>query len=163
MQRYRQVAAAPKRTASDTWDAITQLVVATLERSPNIAGSDVVAAMSAATPVGRMLVAGGHLDKYAVVVIADPVYLTITTVSGPEAVVLDEDTGPVPGGSTATEWTIYLPTPDPLGDIVRSAIVSSTHLNADEPPAESVTKSSKSEDESALNLDALAQRAQERK
>ena len=52
-----------------------------------------------------MLVAGGHLDKHALVVVADPVYLNITTVSGIAATNLDEDLGPVPGGATSTEWT----------------------------------------------------------
>jgi len=163
MQRHRQVAAAPERRASETWEAIGQLVVATLERSPDIAGSDVAAAMDAASSVGRMLVAGGHLDKHAVVVVANPVYLNITTVSGIAATNLDEDLGPVPGGTTASAWTIYLPSPDHLGDAVRSAITGSSHLSAEEPPAESTTKSANSEGANVLNLDALAQRLQERK
>lgn len=163
MQRHRQVAAAPERTTSDTWEAIAKLLAATLDRSPNIDVGDVTAAMDAASGVGRALVAGGHLEKHAVVLVADPVYLNITTVSGKAATSLDEDLSPVPGGATATDWTIYLPTPDPVGDTVRSAIKGVAHLSADEPPAESVTKSAMSEGASVLNLDALAQRAREQK
>ena len=163
MQRHRQVAAAPQRRASETWDAISELVVATLDRSPHIVASDVAAAMDAASTVGRVLVAGGHLDIHALVVVAEPVYLNIKTVSGIAATSLDEDLGPVPGGATSSEWTIHLPTPDPVGDAVRSAVSGVSHLSADEPPGESTSKSSTAEQAGALNLAALAQRAQERK
>ena len=129
MQRHRQVAAAPQRRASETWDAIGQLVTNTLDRSPHITSDDVASAMEHASTVGRALVAAGHLDKHAIVVVADPVYLNITTVSGSAATNLDEDLGPVPGGATASEWMIYLPTPDPVGDVVRSAVVGSSHLS----------------------------------
>jgi len=163
MQRHRQVAAAPHRKASETWEAIEKLVTSTLERSPRITGKDVAAALKAASPVGIMLVAGGHLDKHPVVVVADPVYLTISTVSGDAALSLDEDLGPVPGGTTVTEWTVYLPTPDPVGDAVRSAITGAAHLSADEPPGESTTKAARLSEGSVLDLDALANRARESK
>lgn len=162
MQRYRQVAAAPSRKASETWEVIGQLVVSTLEKSPHISGSDVAAVMEIASSAGRMLVAGGHLEKNAIVVVADPVYLNITTVSGVAATKLEEDLTPIPGGTTAREWTIYLPTPDPIGNAVRSAITGSSHLSTEEPPDESTTKSASSENESVLNLDALARREWER-
>jgi hypothetical protein len=162
MQRHRQVAAAPQRRASETWDAISELIVATLDRSPHIVAGDVATAMEAASTVGRALVAGGHLDKHALVVVADPVYLNITTVSGIAATNLDEDLGPVPGGAMSTEWTIHLPTPEPVGDAVRSAVAGVSHLSAEEPPGESTAKAAASERASVLNLDALAQRARER-
>jgi|GEM_PF-3251484 len=161
MHRYRRVAAAPSRRASDTWDVIGQLVISTLEKSPHISGSDVSAAMEIASAAGRMLVAGGHLEKHAIVVVADPVYLSITTVSGVMATNLEEDLTPVPGGTTAREWTIYVPTPDPIGDAVRLAIMGSSHLSAEEPPNESTTKLASSENESVLNLDAITRRERE--
>lgn len=166
MQRHRQVAAAPNRRASETWDAIGQLISVTLERSPHITASDVAATMDQASTVGRALVAAGHIDKHPVVVVADPVYLTIRTVSGVAATTFDEDLGPVPGGATATDWTIYLPTPDPLAESVRAAVAGVSHLSAEEPPGESVSKSAASaasEQVSVLNLDALSRRAQERR
>jgi len=161
MQRHRQVAAAPERKASETWEAIGQLVVATLERSPHITRSDVAAAMRAAGPVGVMLVAGGHLETHPLVIVADPVYLSVTTVSGGAAMRLDEDLGPVPGGAAARDWTIYVPTPDPVGGAVRAALGGSPHLSSAAPPAESVAKSEKAAGASVLNLDALAKRARE--
>jgi len=163
MQRHRQVAAAPQRRASETWEAIGQLISATLDRSPHILASDVDQAMEHASTVGRALVAAGHLDKHAVVVVADPIYLSITTVSGMAATTLDEDLGPVPGGATATDWTIYLPAPEPVTESVRAAVSGASHLSAEEPPGESTSKSAASDHENVLNLDALAQRAQERR
>lgn len=162
MQRHRQVAAAPERRATEAWDAIGRLVAATLERSPSISRDEVITTMGSAAGVGAMLVAGGHLDTHPVVVVADPVYLSITTLSGTAATKLDEDLGPVPGGAIADEWTIYLPTPEPVGDAVRAAVAGLPHLSADEPPSESATKSARSSIASPLNLNALAQRGQER-
>lgn len=163
MQRHRQVAAAPQRRASETWEAVGRLISATLERSPHIAASDVSAALEHASTVGRALVAAGHLDKHAIVVVAEPIYLNITTVSGMAATTLDEDLGPVPGGATATDWTIYLPTPEPVAEAVCAAVSGASHLSAGEPPVESISKSAASDPQSVLNLDALAQRAQERR
>jgi hypothetical protein len=161
MQRHRQVAAAPVRRASETWETIGQLIVDTLDRSPHIERSAIEAAVEAASTVGRALVAAGHLDEYPVVVVADPLYLDITTVSGGPASTLEENLGPVPGGATSTDWMIYLPTPDPVADAVRAAVAAHSHLSAEEPPADSGTYLAKVETESVLNLAALADRARE--
>jgi hypothetical protein len=158
MQRHRQIAAAPLRKSSETWDAIGQIVVSTLEKSPHISGIDVAKAMDIAGAAGRILVAGGHLEKNAIVVVADPVYLRITTVSGVDATKLEEDLSPVLGGTTASDWTIYLPTPDPIGNAVRSVATGSSHLSTGSPPSETSTKSARSNDEDVLNLGALAHR-----
>lgn len=164
MQRHRQVAAAPVRRASETWDAIGALIIDTLDRSPNIERTAIESAVEAASAVGRALVAAGHLDAHPVVVVADPVYLNITTVSGTEATNLDENLGPVPGGAMVTDWMIYLPTPDPIAEAVRAATASHANLSSDEPPAESATPTTKAaSSDSALNLAALAERAEGRR
>lgn len=157
MQRYRQIGAAPRRSASETWSVITTLVVGTLERSPSITAADVAAAMECAAPAGRMLIAAGHLDRHAVLVTADPVDLAITTVSGMAALTLDENLAPVPGGATATSWMIYLPDPEPLTVAVRSAVVGSAHLLAGDPVAKA-TKTAMSFGDSLVDLEALARR-----
>jgi hypothetical protein len=136
VQRRRTIAAAPERRASETWEVISALVADTLDRSASITRGEVVAAMETAAPAGRMLVAGGHLDAHSVVLVAAPVHLSITTVSGVAATTLEENLEPVPGGATATAWTIYLPTPDPLGDAVRAVAAGSPHLSAEEAPAD---------------------------
>jgi hypothetical protein len=117
--------------------------------------------MDQASGAGRALVAAGHLDKHAIVVVANPIHLSITTVSGATASDIDEDLGAVPGGATVTDWTIHLPTPDPVGDIVRAATTGSSHLSAEVPLSESATKVAGSSSESALNLGALAERTRE--
>jgi hypothetical protein len=141
MQRHRQICAAPRRAASETWSAITTLVVGTLERSRAIAAADVSAVMEFAAPAGRMLIAGGHLDRHPLVVAAAPVDLSITTVSGTGALTEEENLAPVPGGTSATGWMIYLPAPDPLASVVRSMVVSSAHLSAGQPPDGATAKS----------------------
>jgi hypothetical protein len=158
MQRHRQIAAAPERAASETWDVISGLIVTTLERSPDIAGSDVAEVMELAAPVGRMLIAGGHLDRHPLTLVASPVHLSITTVSGSAATVMEENLDPVPGGASAEEWMVHLPTPDPMGDLVRRTAAGSTHLSADVPPTSVVAESELAVSASAIDLDALARR-----
>jgi hypothetical protein len=117
--------------------------------------------MSAAAAVGTMLVAGGHLDHHPVVVVADPVHLSITTVSGAGATTVDENLEPVPGGASAAAWTVYLPTPDPLGDAVRAVTAANVHLRAEEPPAPVEAKRSTGT-AGVLNVDALIRREADR-
>ncbi len=159
MQRRRAIAAAPERRASETWEVISALVADTLERSPSITRADVMAAMETATPAGRILVAGGHLDVHPVVLVASPLHVSITTVSGVAATTLDENLQPIPGGATAREWTLYLPTPDPLGDAVRAVAARSPHLSAEEAPADaelSVASSTRPADRDAGVIDLAA-------
>jgi hypothetical protein len=159
MQRHRQIGAAPRRSASETWSVISTLVVETLERSPEIAAGDVAAAMDCAAPAGRMLIAGGHLDQHAVIVAANPVDLSITTVSGTAALILEEDLAPVPGGATATNWMVYLPAPEPLADVVRRATAGSTYLRAGDPATRAAVKTAPpTVGDGLVDLDALARR-----
>jgi hypothetical protein len=160
MLRHRQIAAAPERQASATWDVITKLVCDTLERSPDIGRSDVEAAMAAAAPAGVMLIAAGHLDRHAVVIVAPPLHLSITTVSGTAASTVEENLGPVPGGASADDWVIHLPTPDPLGDVVRSVAKGSARLST-EPPPDDAAKSDSQVEGDLIDLEALAKRGPE--
>lgn len=163
MQRHRQICAAPRRAASETWSAITTIVVGTLERSPAIAAADVTAEMDVAAMAGRMLIAGGHLDRYPLVVAAAPVDLAITTVSGTEALTAEENLAPVPGGASATCWMVYLPAPDPLADVIRSIIAGSAHLSAGQPAAGAAAKTAVTTGAPGLiDLAALARRDADR-
>jgi hypothetical protein len=158
MQRHRQICAAPRRAASETWSAITTLIVATLERSPAIAAAEVSAVMEFAAPAGRMLIAGGHLDRHSLVVAAAPVDLSITTVSGTEALTEDENLAPVPGGASATGWMIYLPAPDPLAGLVRSTVAGSAHLSTGQPPVGATAKTAMTGTLGLVDLAALGRR-----
>lgn len=166
MQRHRQICAAPRRAASETRTAITTLVVGTLERSRAIAAADVAdvaVVMEVAAPAGRMLIAGGHLDRHPLVVVAAPVDLSITTVSGTEALSAEENLAPVPGGASATGWMVYLPAPDPLADVIPGIVAGSAHLSVGQPPSGLAAKASVMTERSGLvDFAALARREADR-
>lgn len=164
MKRHRDVAAAPQRGAAATWEAITYLVADTLGRSASISRTDVETAMRAAAPVGRHLVAGGHLDRQPLMLIAEPVYCTISTVSGTAALSLEENLNPIPGGASAETFMIYLPAPVVLAQEVKNAAKTSPHLSADAPPepAGEATAARAGAGVGVIDLDALARRKVQR-
>lgn len=154
MQRRRQVAAAPERTTSETAETISELIRDSLARADKIDLADVDDALAKARPAFLALVAGGHLDTNPLVLVAAALHLSITTVSGDGALTLEENLAAVPGAASATEWTLYLPTPDPLGGMVKDVADSHPNLSVDEPPGDSAAE----EASAALDLDALARR-----
>ena len=135
MLRYRTVAAAPIRSASATWRVITQLVTDTVAASATISRADAEQAMAAAAPAGRMLIAGGHLDRHPLTLIAGLVHCEITTVSGTAALTAEENLNPVPGAAGAATYTIYLPTPGPLAAVVANAVAGHPRLSDGQPTA----------------------------
>jgi hypothetical protein len=136
MLRYRTIAAAPVRSASATWQIITSLVADTIATAAALSRSEAEQAMSAAAPAGRMLVAGGHLDRHPLTLIAGLVHCEITTASGTVALTAEENLNPVPGAADAETFTIYLPSPDPLGAVVSAAVAGHVRLSGATPPAE---------------------------
>lgn len=161
MKRLRKVAAAPERTAGEAWTTITELLADTLERSEEIERAEVERAMQAAGGIGRQLVSGGHLQKNPLVLVASEMRLDIEVLSGNAAVGLEENLNPVPGGGSASQWTLYLPPVEPLAKLVRAAAKEDEHLSAEEPKAQAEgTSSSKS---AAFDDAALAAWAGERK
>ncbi|MEU5903788.1 hypothetical protein ABZ780_05380 [Micromonospora sp. NPDC047467] len=135
MLRTRTIAAAPVRSASDTWQVITDLVADTIAVSATCSRQEAEAAMQAAAPAGRMLIAGGHLDRRPLVLVAGTVHCQITTVSGTPALRADENLNIIPGAATATTFTIYLPAAEPLAQVVTDAVARHPRLSAGEPPA----------------------------
>jgi hypothetical protein len=153
LRRSRRIAASPKRNASQCWQAIAELISASLQHSQKISASEVDSCLSAAQGVGRQLVAGGHLDhdEHPITVIAADLHLCVNTVSGDGALTLEENLNFVPGAATAEKWIVYLPTPDPLGAAVAAAASGDAHLSAAEPPEPAAKASSAA----ALDDDAL--------
>jgi len=164
MLRHRQIAASPERAASETWDIIAQLVLVTLERSPSILAAEVIAAMDAAAPVGRLLIAGGHLDHHPLILVADPVYLSISTVSGTGAAraAADENLDPVPGGASAETWSIHLPTPEPLSHLVKEAASKSEHLTIEPALKQAGSEAKIAGNQQLVDVDAVARRREDR-
>lgn len=134
MMRYRTIVASPLRSATATWQVITDLVADTIEKSPSLSRDDAERAMAVAVPVGRMLVAGGHLDRCPVTLIAGTVHCEITTISGTAALNAEENLNAISGAATASTYTIYLPAPEPLQAAVAVAVSGHAHLSNAEPP-----------------------------
>jgi hypothetical protein len=158
MQRRRQIAASPERATSETAETISDLIRDSLARAEKLDLGNVDDALAKARPAFLALIAGGHLDTNALVLIAGALHLSITSVTGDRALTLEENLAAVPGAASATEWTLYLPTPDPLGAMIDAIAKSHSCLSADEPPADSADTSGQAS-AAALDLDALARRS----
>jgi hypothetical protein len=132
--RRRSIAGAPVRGSSATWAVIADLISDTLAVSPTLSRSDAEQALAAAAGAGRMLIAGGHLAEHPLVLVAGDLHCEITTVSGTPALTVDENLNPVPGAASAKTFTIHLPTPAPLADIVSDAVAKHPSLSDTTPP-----------------------------
>lgn len=137
MLRNRTVAASPVRGASATWQVITDLVADTIATSASLSRSEAEQAMAVAAPAGRLLVAGGHLDRHPLTLVAGLVHCEITTVSGTAALTADENLNAIPGAAGADSFTIHLPSPDPLEAVVSTAAAGHARLSNAVPAAES--------------------------
>jgi hypothetical protein len=158
VKRHREIASSPQRSAGEAWQVITELAADTLERSPDIQRADVEAAMAHCGGVGRMLIAGGHLQTHPLVLLSGELWLEITTVSGDAALTLDENLNPVPGSAAAKEWTLHLPACPPLTKLVEQTAKGDAHLSAEE-PSEAVGEAEAAT--ASLNEAALARWARE--
>ena len=123
------------RSSSATWQVITDLVADTVAVSAFLSRSDPEQAMAVAASAGRMLIAGGHLDRCPLTLIAGLVHCEITTVSGTAALTAEENLNLVPGAAGAATYTIYLPAPDPLATVVAEAVAGHSRLSDAPPPA----------------------------
>jgi len=110
--------------------------------------------MQAAAPAGHILIAGGHLDRLPLVLIAGTVHCEITTISGTPALRAEENLNAIPGAAAATTFTIHLPAPDPLKQVVADAVAGHARLSHEEPPVPEKNASSSS----ATLVDAAALR-----
>lgn len=135
MLRTRQIAASPVRSASATWAVIADLIADTVAASPVLSRTEAEDALHAASAVGRVLIAAGHLDRSPITLVAGTVHCEITTVSGTAALAHEENLLPVPGASGAQDFTVYLPSPDPLHDQVEAAASGHLRLSATAAPA----------------------------
>ncbi|MDQ7806259.1 hypothetical protein Q5425_21155 [Amycolatopsis sp. A133] len=124
------------RSASATWTVIADLVADTVAQSSALLRDEAVQAMAVAEAAGRMLIAGGHLHKHPITLVAGKVYCEITTVSGTAALALEENLNPVPGAAGADAFMIYLPSPAPLQQQVKEAANAHARLSDGSPPTE---------------------------
>ncbi len=153
MQRHRTIASAPKRTAAEAWETICGLIGDALERSSSIERDD-----GGIPSIKSMLISAGHLEGHPLVLVADDLWLEITTASGGPALSLEENLNPVPGGASATEWTLHVPQVEPMAKLVRATVKGHNHLSASEPTAASTQAATTS---ASVDLNALKRWAQE--
>src|SRR2546425_7475269 len=155
MQRRRQIAAAPTRTASEAWQVVTDLLSDTLERSPNVPEGSVAKELDVMAGLGPALIAGGHLEKDGLILVDEGLHLTIKVLTGDKALEVEENLSPVPGGASATDgWILYLPTPAALSASVSAAAKKSKHLSTHSPPEDAPTQKEAPSDE-LIDLNAL--------
>jgi hypothetical protein len=152
MTRHRDIAASPVRTAFQTWETIANLIVSTLERSPDLDTADIRHTLNLLAPVGLALVAAGHLDRQPLTLTAAPLHLTINTRSGEEALraLEEENLNPVPGAATATSWMLYLPRPDGITALIDDITSDLTNVSTDPAPVSSEPESKAS---TAVDID----------
>ena len=62
-------------------------------------------------------------------------YCEITTVSGTAALTHEENRNPIPGAASADSFTVYLPSPAPLQDMVAAAAAGHPRLSDAAPSA----------------------------
>ena len=158
MLRRRYIAASPVRRADEAWIVIVDLIADALDQSTTIKRAEVVEAFTVAATVGPRLIAARHLEKSPIVVDADPLQLSIYTVSGVEALSIEENLGPVPGASSALAWKVRLPAAEPLTADVVAAVTGSAHLTTEVPTSIDGKSASGAE---FFDFDALGRRLSE--
>lgn len=132
MQRRRAIAAGPVRTASEAWKVIIELLSVTLARAAAIDQDQVRESFIRLSTIGPMLVGPRHLERHDLVLAAGPLELAINTVSGAEALSLDENLNEVPGAAGAGEWDLWLPEVEPLEAWLEIAVKGDRHLHVGE-------------------------------
>src|SRR5262245_15138571 len=120
MERQRTVAGPPARTSGEAWTVITDLVVASLDKSPSINGGVVRRQFEDAAPAGLALVAGGYLTGKRLTIVAGSLYLHIDVASGGDAFAAEADERPaaVPGAAAADTWSVFIDPPMALAKTI---------------------------------------------
>jgi hypothetical protein len=132
--RRRQIAGPPERSASAVWTTIADLVRDTLAPASEIDEAAARDEVMSIIGVARALISAGHLEHEPLTLIADPLRLDITVVSGTAATTLHENLNTVPGAATATDWTIHLPAAGAMAEWISGAVADSAHLTTEPPP-----------------------------
>jgi hypothetical protein len=97
----RRVASVPVRTASETWDAICELLTA--------AGDPARADLRRAADLVSMLIAEEYTSTAPIVVSGAGPQIRIYTLHGDDAIGADDDVTPVRGYLTRGKWEVSLP------------------------------------------------------
>lgn len=158
MRRHRTLAGPPFRSSGEAWEVLVQLLENTLERSSDIVPGSVRDALQPLSGVGPALIAGGHVEDEEFVLRDESIDLAIKVVTGDQAFEIEENLNPVPGGaSCSADWTLHLPTPAPLQNVLAVISSSSHNLSVEQP---STSKASRTQEE-VIDLTAMQSHAEE--
>ena len=134
MHRTRTIAAAPVRSADEAWQVVKQLLIDTLERSPNVPDGSVDTELAALSGLLPALIAGGHVSATPIVLVDGDLHLSTHVVRGDEALTLDENVSPVPGGASASAgWKVYVSPPAHMEDATKAACAANDHVVCGKP------------------------------
>jgi hypothetical protein len=134
-------------------------VIDTLAVAAQIDQAQVAEEVAAVRSAGHALIAGGHLAREPMVLSAAELRLEISTAHGDDALTLDENLNVVPGAAAASDWTLFIPTPEPIGRVIEASVDGLEHVSVT-PPTPQVGR-----DHSAaltLNAEALRERTGDR-
>lgn len=153
--RTRTIKGSPERTASATWRELAHMVRELLTAASGLEEHEIDAALEDVAGVGRTLIAAGVLREQPVVLRALPLQLEMRVSMGNDALKGEEKLGKVPGAATATDWTLYLPDPEPYRSQVHAATDAHPRLAAGPAPPESATANLRERAAADIDPDAL--------
>lgn len=153
--RYRAIAGAPERSASAAAAVLMDVVAETLAAAKALDGEIIERELAQGRQAVRMLIAGKHLEDSSIVLAADPLRVEITVVCGDGALALKEKLGKVPGAATATDWTLHVPAPAPIGSWIEQALDGLEHLKTERASAQASSSSAGQLESADIDPDAL--------
>jgi hypothetical protein len=153
MKRERAIAGTPVRSGFDSWTALVDVIVASLESSSNIQAGSVAPELAHLDGLGPALAGGGYLESDPVALVADPLHVSFTIPTGAAAFEVADSESVIPGsGTAAAAWCLYLPKVATFAGALDEAVKGSAHLKVGPAPE---TKDEAVKSAAALDLDAL--------
>jgi len=134
MKATRTVPGRPINVGEAVARRIIDLVVETLDRSPDLDAEAIRTELGGAHATLALLASGGHLRRGELALVAPGLRLRIDVPVGEDALKATENTDPPRGASTADDWKMHVPVPASLAAIVRAAARSCPHLSLGPPP-----------------------------
>jgi len=155
MERHRTIAGSPVRSSTETWDALTDLIVATLDASSNIDAASVRNECEGVAATLSTIIAADCLGDDRLTLVADPVHAHLHVATGVDAfdAERDERLDAIPGGATATRWRVYVDPPALLDRIVKDGLSTADHFVIGRAPKP--TESTAAARKLTVDLDAL--------
>lgn len=154
MKRHRKIAGSPKRTTTETWLTIADLITRSLELSDHIKQEEVEQVLGTVGPVSKRYIGAGHLDGEPLALVAGDLWVEFSCVSGGSSLTVDENLNVIPGAKSAEEWCLHFPEVPMLEAEVKKISDVSDRVRLG-PPTVGQTSASKTSTDSVLDEAAL--------